>query len=114
MQASQFGVGLIAAALPFAALVLPGAKTPRPLVLPAVWLAPLLLAGIFYEGEVKTASWIGYLILPMLAAYFVCSIWVVASVPQRRGLTIACVVANTPFAFLSALVTGCASSGTWL
>ncbi|HET6408315.1 MAG TPA: hypothetical protein VFG14_10585 [Chthoniobacteraceae bacterium] len=115
MQVSLFGFGLAAAALTCAVLLLPDrGDLARLLFFPALWLLPLALAGVFYEDEMKTADWIGYLVFPMLAAYFSFAAWVSTILPKRRVIAAACALINTPFVFLSAFVVGMASGGTWL
>jgi hypothetical protein len=114
LQASVFGIGLLAVALTCAVLLLPERRSlARLLVLPALWVLPLVLAGVFYEADMKSAGWVGYLFVPVLVAYFGFSIWAVSTLPKQRLIAGACAAINTPFVFLSALVVAIAAGGTW-
>ena len=114
MQTTLLGVGLLAAAMTLAVLALPDRRRlSRLILLPALWLLPLALAGLFYEHDVKTADWLVYTALPMLAAYMSLAIWSIMSLPRARIVAVACAVFNAPFALLSAFVTATAAGGTW-
>jgi hypothetical protein len=115
MQASCFGMGLLGAASTLVVLIMPERRrTVRLLVLPALWLLPPVAAAVFYQGEMKSADWLGHVSLIMLVAYVAAAVWSIVTLPGSRALATICALINAPFAVLSSLVVGMASSGTWL
>lgn len=115
MQASLFGFGLIAVGLTCLVLFLPDRlRLSRLLALPAIWLLPLALTALLYEGGMKSADWLQYLFYPLLAVYFATAIWVGVTLPTRRKTAIAVALINAPFCGMGALVVAMAGSGTWL
>lgn len=117
MQTTFFGWGLIAPALTALVLLRSDRKrVSRLLLLPAIWIAPLVIAGAFVEssGTVKTAGWLGSFALAMLLVYLVVAAWSIVSLRGARAIAAGCSVINAPFALLGAFVVGMASSGTWL
>ncbi|PZR30741.1 hypothetical protein [Caulobacter segnis] len=114
-QASLHGAGALSAATTLLVFLLPERrKASRLCLLPALWLFPLPLGAIFYEGGMKTAGWIGYVSVLILVAYIVVTGWSVFTLEGRRGFAIVCALLNAPFILLSSLVLGLASGGTWL
>ncbi len=115
MQASLFGLGILALGLTCFVMLLPDRKRlVRLFLLPATWLLPLVLTALLHEGEVKSADWVQHLSYPLLGIYFGTSIWVCATLPKRRMAAIACALINAPFCFMASLLLAMSGSGTWL
>lgn len=115
MQASLFGFGLIAVGLTFLVMFLPDRlRLSRLLALPAIWLLPLVLTALLYEGGVKSADWLQHLFYPSLAVYLATAIWVGVTLPTRRKTAIAVALINAPFCGLGAFIVAMSGSGTWL
>lgn len=117
MQSTLFGVGLLAPVLTALVLVRADRKrVARLLLLPAIWLAPLPLAGAFVEpsSTVKTAGWVGAIALLMLLAFVAAAVWFISSLRGARAVALGCAIVNAPFALLAAMVIGMAADGTWL
>lgn len=117
MQTTFFGWGLIAPVATAMVLLRSDRKrVSRLLLLPAIWIAPLAIAGAFVEPEdiVKTASWLGYVGQAAILAYLGVAAWSIYSLRGARGVAAGCSVINAPFVLLGAFVIGMASSGDWL
>ena len=115
MQSSLNGFGLLAAGMTCLVVLLPDRQQlARLLWLPAIWLLPIALTALFQEGDVKSASWLQHLPLPMLAAYLGTTIWACVTLPRRRMVAIGCALINAPSCAFASLVVGMSASGTWL
>jgi len=115
MQASFMGVGLWIVAA--AGLIVARAAWRRrwfPL-LPATWLLPLVLGGVFVETSAgaKTADWMGWVGLGALAVFFMAVVDANWRPDKPRWPAVVWSLVNLPLALMSAVVVGIAAGGTW-
>ena len=115
-RSTFMGVGLIVPILTAQVLLRADRhRSWRLLILPAMWLVPLGLGGLFaVPGETRTAVWVGYVAGAMLLVFPLAVAWCIAALPHARRLALAHAALNAPMILLSAVVLGMAAGGTWL
>lgn len=86
------------------------------MLLPALWVVPLLLTIVFVESEdgLKSADWLGWLCVPMLVLYPLIVGALLLKLQGLRGFVLACACLNAPSLLYSVLIVAMASSGTYL
>lgn len=115
-QATFMGVGGILLLVLGFYMFAKGERDPLSFGLPSIWIAPLLLGGLFVEPGAgpKTADWIASAGVVALVVFAVAVLIAWLRAGESGTAVVVWVLANVPFALASAFVAGVAAGGDWL